>query len=219
MNKKTEKKIQIANAGTELYLKNPHYTMSALADAANLEKKDEIYDYFSNRRDVIEFFYEGLILQYQQIIKRIEGYSRYSLSEKLSNLALTVIDLMEPHKEFVKRTYKPFILCSTRNTAYSKALYTQFKMIYESDSEQSRLSSMLNTSPLYKAAMLNFHLLIRFWLSDESESAQKTMELVDKWTAFVQEIHHSSVLDKGFDVAKFLFYNSPFSITQNPFSK
>lgn len=215
MNKKTEKKIQIANLGAALYTKNPRYTMSALAEAAGLEKKDEIYDYFSNRRDVIEFFYEGLLIQYRQIITRIDGYQGYTFSEKLSNLALTIIDLMEPHKEFVKHTYRSFILCSYRKTAYTKALRTEFKLIYESDTDQSRLSSMLISSPVYKTAELNFHLLIRFWLKDKSEGAQKTMELVDKWTAFVQEIHHSSILDRGFDVAKFLFYNSPFSKSQN----
>lgn len=215
MNKKTEKKIQIANAGASLYLENPRFTMSALAGAAGLEKKEEIYDYFSNRRDVLEFYYEGLLIQYRQIVTKIEDYSDYSLSEKLSNLALTVIDLMEPHKIFIDQTYQSLILCSSRKTAYTKALRTEIKLIYEGDTDQSRLSSMIIGSPLYKTAVLNFHVLIRFWLKDDSEGAQKTMELVDKWTAFVQEIHHSSILDRGFDLAKFFYYNSPFSASKN----
>lgn len=184
--------------------------MTALAEEAELEP-DKIYDYFSNRRDVLDFFYEGLILEYQESIQAIDGYNEFTLSEKLSNLALTLIDLMESHKAFVKKTYREMVMCSTRNSAFEKHFRSQLKTIYESDPNQSRLSRVFNRDSLYKAGTFNFHLLIRFWMNDKSVANQKTMELIDKWTAFVEEVHYSSILDRGFDVAKFVFYNSPFS--------
>lgn len=212
MNKKTELKIRIAQSGALLYLKNPRFTMAALAREAEIEP-DQIYEYFSNRRNVLDFFYESLILEYLESIKKIEKYSSYTLSEKLGNLALTMIDLMDPYREFVRQTYKKMIVCSSRDTSFEKMLREQLKVIYETDTHQSRLSSALNSRPLYKAGTFNFHLLIRFWLKDKSIGYQKTMELIDKWTAFIEEIHYSSILDRGFDVAKFILYNSPFSQT------
>lgn len=210
MNKITEEKIRISKCGARLYLKNPRFTMSALAEEADLDKK-EIYDYFSNRRDVLDYFYEGLLLEYKETTHSIDGYHEFTLSEKLSNLALTILDLMEPHREFVKATYWKLVGCPGRNTPFDEKFRDELRMIYESDSQQSRLSMAFNREPLFKAGTYNFHLLIRFWLHDQSEGRQKSMELVDKWTSFVQELHYSSILDRGFDVAKFMFYNSPFS--------
>ena len=184
--------------------------MTALAEEAELEPK-EIYDFFSNRRDVLNFFYEGLILEYQESIQAIDKYQEYTLSEKLSNLALTLIDLMDSYKEFVRKTYRELVMCSKRKSPFDKHFRHQLKTIYESDSNQSRLSAAFNRDLLYKAGTFNFHLLIQFWLKDNSVANQKTMELVDKWTAFVEEVHYSSILDRGFDVAKFIIYNSPFS--------
>jgi len=210
MNKKTKKKIRIAQEGAKLYLKNSRYTMSALAEASGTEK-DEIYDYFPNRQSVIEFYYEALMLQYIDITKQIDGYADFTLAEKLNNLALTVLDQMEEDREFVRMTYKKTIFCSSRDTSFEHSFRTQLKTIYQNDTRQSSVSSAFNNRLLYKAGLFNFHLLVKYWLEDSSTGNQKTMELVDKWTAFVQEIHYSSVLDRGFDFAKFLFYNSPLS--------
>lgn len=184
--------------------------MTALAEEAELEP-EKIYDFFSNRRDVLNFFYEGLILEYQESVQAINKYQEYTLSEKLSNLALTIIDLMDPYKDFIQKTYKDLVICTQRKSSFDNHFRLQLKAIYESDSNQSRLSSVFNRDPLYKAGTFNFHLLIRFWLHEKSNANQKTMELVDKWTAFVEEVHYSSILDRGFDVAKFIFYNSSFS--------
>jgi hypothetical protein len=210
MNKITEEKIRISQSGVLLYLKNPRFTMTALAEEADI-KPDQIYDYFSNRRDVLDFFYKGLMLEYEESIRSIEKYAEFTLSEKLSNLALTMIDLMDPYREFVRKTYKYKVICSTQRTTFEKLFRNQLKAIYESDKNQSRLSTAFNRGPLYKAGTYNFHLLVRFWLKDESAGNQKTMEFIDKWTSFVEELHYSSILDRGFDVAKFIYYNSPFS--------
>lgn len=210
MNKITEEKIRISKSGANLYLKNPRFSMTALANEAELET-EKIYDFFANRRDVLNFFYEGLILEYQESVRAIKKYQEFTLSEKLSNLALTIIDLMDPYRDFIQKTYKDLVMCSQRENSFDKLFRLELKTIYESDSNQSRLSSLFNRNFLYKAGTFNFHLLIRFWLNDKSVANQKTMELADKWTAFVEEVHYSSILDRGFDVAKFIFYNSPFS--------
>ncbi|CAN5386927.1 hypothetical protein BH23BAC3_BH23BAC3_25950 [soil metagenome] len=208
MNKETKEKIHIAKAGAHLYKKNPYFSMSALA-AATVTDIDIIYKHFPNRISVLEYFYESILIEYQEITQKIEGYMEFTLSEKLSNLALTLIDLMAEHKEFVSQTYRRLIVCTSREQAFNEAFKVQLKMIYENDPNQSSLSSALNIEMLYKAGLTNFHILIKFWLHDKSPANQKTMELVDKWTSFVQEVHYTAVLDKGFEFAKFLFYNSP----------
>ncbi len=209
MNKKTSQKIQISKSAADLYLKNPRFTMSALADASETDV-DFLYEYFPNRQSVLEYYYEGILIEYQEITRNIDGYSEFTLAEKLSNLAYTLTDLMKDNRMFVKQTYRKLIVYSSRKPAFNQVFKVQLKSIYENDAKQSSLSSALNNELLYKAGLTNFHILMKFWIEDDSTGNQKTMELVDKWTAFVQEIHYTSILDRGFDFAKFLFYNSPF---------
>lgn len=214
MNKKTTEKIQISKTAASLYLKNSRFTMQALAEESGIEK-EAIFDFFSNRRDVLNFFYEGVMLEYRSSVEAIDNYHSYTLSEKLSNLALTGIELMDPHKEFVRKTYTEYVQCTSRSKEFNTYFIEELESIYRIDSNQSRISQALNNKLLYKAGLTNFHLLIQFWLKDKSAGNQKTMELVDKWTSFVQELHYSSILDRGFDVAKFLYYNSPFRPSKN----
>ncbi len=208
MNIKTENKIQIADAAADLYLKNQRFTLESLAEASGFEK-DEIYNYFPNRRAILEFFYESVLIQYEDLTEKIDGYKDFSLAEKLSNLAFTILDLFQEKRAFVQLTYQKLVLCSTKKSAFSEALHNQIKNIYENDPKQSRMSSIVAGTYLYKIGVVNFHLLVQFWLRDESTGYQKTMELVDKWTALVESLHYCSILDRGVDFGRFLLYNLP----------
>ncbi|MEX2456808.1 MAG: hypothetical protein WD381_05805 [Balneolaceae bacterium] len=208
MNKKTKKKIQISEAATERYLVNERFTIKSLADELKMDSS-EIYDLFPNRRSILEFYYESVIIRYQTLTAAIEGYNNFTMAEKLSNLALTVLDMFQERREFVSKTYNSMIACSNRSTHFEKNFKNQLSYIYEQDKKQSTSASVFNGELTNRFIVLHFHGLINFWLRDSSEGYQKTMELVDKWTALVQEINYSSVIDRGFDLAKFAFYNSP----------
>lgn len=208
MNKKTEKKIQIADAAAERYLENSKFSIKSLATKLEIPAS-EIYDLFPNRRSILEFYYEGALIKCYEITSAIDGYKSFSLSEKLSNLALTLIDIFQENREFVAKTYKPIIACSNRRTAFEVKLKDQIHQIFKNDTNQSKLSSFLHRDYANTLILYHFHGLIRFWMCDESEHYQKTMELVDKWTSFAEEIAYSSILDKGFELAKFAVYNSP----------
>lgn len=208
MNKKTKKKIQISEAATERYLVNERFTIKSLADELKMDSA-EIYDLFPNRRSILEFYYESVIIRYQTLTAAIEGYNNFTMAEKLSNLALTILDMFQERREFVTKTYHSMIACSSRSTNFEKNFKKQLSIIFEQDERQSKSASFFNGELTIRFIVLHFHGLISFWLRDSSEGYQKTMELVDKWTALVQEVNYSSVIDRGFDLAKFAVYNSP----------
>ncbi len=210
MNKKTKKKIQISEAATERYLINERFTIKSLADELNMSSS-EIYDLFPNRRSILEFYYESVIIRYQSLTATIENYSNFTMAEKLSNLALTILDMFQERREFVSKTYNSMIICSNRSTNFEKYFKKQLSLIFEQDNRQAKSASIFNGELTNRFIVLHFHGLIRFWLRDSSEGYQKTMELVDKWTALVQEVNYSYVIDRGFDLAKFALYNSPFN--------
>lgn len=208
MNKKTEKKIQIAEAAAERYLENNKFSIKSLAAKIDIPAS-EVYDLFPNRRSIFEFYYEGAFIKYSEITSGIDGYKSFTLSEKLSNLALTLLDIFQQDREFVTKTYKSTIACSKRKTAFESQIKDEIRQIFKDDTKQSKVSSILHRDYANTIILYHFHGLMRFWTCDESEGYQKTMELVDKWTSLAEEIVYSSILDKGFELAKFAIYNSP----------
>lgn len=208
MNKKTDEKIRISDAAAVRYLENERFTIPSLADKLNMQPS-EIYDFFPNRRSILQFYYEATIIKYEEAIKQIDDYSSFSMAEKLSTLALTLLDLFQENREFVQRTYSSYVVCKSAITPFEKSFKQEIASIYKSDQKQSRAASLLNTDPIYELILYHFHGLIRFRLRDNTEGYQKTMELVDKWTAFVQELNYSSILDRGFELAKFAAYQTP----------
>lgn len=173
-------------------------------------KSAEIFELFPNRKSILLYFYESRLLICQEQTKSIDAYPDFSLSEKLSNLFLTLLDEFLENREFVLKTYKKFIVKSPFNTAFEKEFKQEIKTIFEEDHQISASASIFINSLLYKTIFCHFHALILFWSNDESKKYEQSLALVDKWCSLIEELFYNKILDKGFDFGKFLFYNSPF---------
>lgn len=209
MNKETKKKIEISETATRRYIENNRFTIQSLADDLDIKPK-EIFELFPNRKSILLYFYESRILIYKDQTKAINGYSDFSLSEKLSNLFLTLLDEFMEYREFVLQTYSTFISKNPFGSNFEKEFKNELKIIFESDKQLSGSASFFVNSFLYGTIYCHFHALILFWSNDESEKYDQSFALVDKWCSLIQELFYNKILDKGFDFGKFLFYNSPF---------
>lgn len=208
MDKETRLKINIAEAATERYLANPRFTIQSLADSLNMSPKD-IFDLFPNRRAILDYYYESRLTLYKDSQNEIDGYDEFSLSEKLNHLFLTILDSFETQREFVLSTYKDLVVWDRRKNSFRKLFKEELKTIFRNDPNIARSSTFIQNELLWKTILLQFHGLIRFWVSDSSRMRENSMALADKWSALIEEIFYSKVIDKGFDLGKFLWMHSP----------
>lgn len=218
MNKQTNKKIKISEAAAKRYIENHRFTIQSLAEELEM-KPVEIFELFPNRKSILLFFYQSRILIYKEQTKSIEKYSDFSLSEKLSNLFLTLLDQFLEYREFVLETYHSFISKSPLTTSFEKDFKNELRAIFTSDHQLSGSASFFVNRLLYKTIYCHFHALILFWSNDESEKYEQSFALVDKWCSLIEELFYNKILDKGFDFGKFLFYNSPFKETFSGINK
>lgn len=209
MDKQTKKKTKIAESAAKRYIENPRFTIQSLADELDM-KSAEIFELFPNRKSILLFFYESRLLSYHEQKKSIKGYEEFTLSEKLSNLFLTLLDQFLEYREFVLQTYNKFITRNPVCTSFEKKFKDELKTIFESDTNISGSSRFFTNSLLYSTIYYHFHALILFWSHDESEKFEQSFALVDKWCSLTEELFYSKIVDKGFDFGKFLLYNSPF---------
>ena len=218
---KFEIRFQIANAAVEQYEKQGmDFTLKKVAAAADLEVAD-IFEYFPNKREILTFYYEALIVRYRLMLEEIEGFGEYLLAEKLSNFAYTMFDMLEEHEQFVSDTFRTLIVCSYAKTGFETRVRDLFQEFFTSDERISVSSSLLVNDIFYKLLYEKFTLLVRFWIRDDSEGREVSMELTDRYTAFLQEIMYNAVADKGLELARLLFSDNilgkPFESIRNMF--
>lgn len=210
MDKELTLKIKISEAAAERFVENPRFTIQSLAKTLEIESK-EIFELFPNRSEILKFFYESRILLFKEQTHQIENYSDYTLSEKLSLLNLTLLDLFQDHRKFVLMTYKEKVICSMPRHPFESQFKDEVKLIFNSDSNLCSGSSLLINSAFYYSLFQSFNGFLYFWSRDTSNNSENSTALIDKWASFVQEVFYTKIADKGLDLGKFLFYQSPFS--------
>jgi hypothetical protein len=208
MDNQTELKISIAELAVEKYITNPRFTIQSVAKDLDISAK-EIFDLFPNRSSILRYYYESRFILYRKQVDAIDDYVDYTLSEKLSNLFLSLLDQFSQKREFVLRTYSGGVCSNNFKGSFDENLKKEVHNIFQSDSRISSSASFFKRPFIYTAISKHFDGFVLFWKNDKSEMQQQTMALIDKWTSFVQEIFYSKIADQAFDLGKFLFYASP----------
>lgn len=212
-----EIKYQIADIASDLYVAGDgDFTLKAVASELELTV-GEIFNYFPNKKAILEFYYASFVIRYELMIEEIEGFEGYSLSEKFSNFAFASFDMLQEKKAFVNRTFEDLVIYSYSKTAFEKEVERLSRKFLQSDPRLAD-SSILILNDCYYSFLRRVYLrLVQFWLNDESEQQEMTMELTDKLTSLMEEVMYNRVLDKGFDLGKFIYSNQEAFLDQIPF--
>ena len=208
MDKQTELKITIAELAASKYIINPRFTIQSIANELNLSPKD-VFELFPNRSSILRYYYESRFIVYRNQTESIDNYSDFTLSEKLSNLFLNILDQFSENREFVLKTYPTGFCANNFKGSFDDDLKQEIREIFRADSRISGTAGFLKKPLLYSALVKHFDGFVLFWKNDESSMNQQTMALIDKWSSFVQELFYSKIGDQAFDLGKFLLYVSP----------
>ena len=200
-------KTKISECAAGRYVKNRRFTYRSLADDLKIEGK-EITKHFPNRSSILLYFYESRILLYQEQTNQIDDYPAFSLGEKLSNLFLTLFDMFNEHREFIQLSYEELAL-QHPDSSFKKLFLKEIEQIFTSDNRIAASSRVFVNQRIYFLMFYSFNAILKSCFSDETGSHEHCMALTDKLCSFIEELFYTQVLDKGFDLGKFLIYNSP----------
>ncbi len=206
---KHELKQKISEAAAKRAAVNKYFSIASLAVKSGV-KESEIRELFKTRNEILEYYYESRISAYRELQEKINDYSEFSLSEKLSNLFLTLIELLSEDKIFVEKTYSQLVAKKIYcESGLRREIISELDQIFSDDKQISTASKPFLNKYSFNLIYAQFHGLVWFWLSDESPHQENTLALIDKWSAVIEEICYSKITDKGFDLLKFLAYISP----------
>ncbi|MDR9419943.1 hypothetical protein [Gracilimonas sp.] len=198
---KLNTKIELTEAAIDLYIEDKF-------SIPNLTKKtgktaSEIYSLFPNKKALLKFYYPSLVIRYRAMIGEIEDFESYTISEKLSNFAFTLFDMMDERREFVEDTFEKYEWTCTSKSEFQQEIKDLFKDFFTTDGNIATSAGFFMGDLFYASLKTQFLYLIKFWLQDDSDDRERTFALTDKITGFIEELVYSTIVDKGFDLAKY----------------
>lgn len=204
---KFELKYNIADAATDLYIEGDgHFWIKDVAAKVDLDPAD-IFKYFPDKKTILQFYYASLVIRYEIMVEEIQEFNSYTISEKFSNFAFASFDMFSEKREFVDATFPKLILQSYSKTDYEKEVERLIEHFLENDQQIAASSTLLLNSYTYSFLRRQYLELVRFWINNSSANQELTMELTDKLTVLLQEMIYNTVLDKSFDLLKFINSN------------
>lgn len=197
-------------AAVDLYMHNRKmFNVKNIARQAGVEIAD-IYANFSSKNAILESFYSMIVPRYRAMIADIPEYKEFTAGEKIANFMYTTFDMLGEYQPFVKATYDRMILIPWDRTRYHKQADELFIDILEKDTGIPATNRLLFNQASVKLITLTYFRIIRLWLNDNSGDSEKTLELIDKLTSFLNEMLYNTTLEKGFDLLRFVYDNKLF---------
>ena len=199
----TEIKKNIIDAALIIYMEDrTRFTLRNIATAAGCEVS-EIQQFYPGKQAILRAFYDMIPQIFEALRDEIPEYESLNFGEKVSNYIYTTFDVLNEHRDFVEETYDAMVFRRDK-TSWHTSSEAIFKSFIESDERIPDANRLLIQDFMYKILVREYHQLIRFWIHDDSEGSERTLALVDKLTSFSNELIYSGIVDKGFDLAKYL---------------
>lgn len=197
---------KIIDAALEIYIESPElFTLRKIAAKADCSVAD-ITRIFPGKQNVLRGFYNQIPSRFKEAASEIPEYESLTLGEKFANYVYTSFDIIQEHRDFVEKTFEEMVLPNPRSPWHiaSREILREF---VENDPRIPTVNLMLVRDFTYNIWVHEYFQLIKFWLSDDSDGSERTIALVDKISALLTEAAYSGILDKGFDLAKYVFAN------------
>ncbi|MBD3614924.1 MAG: hypothetical protein HUJ22_00025 [Gracilimonas sp.] len=202
-------KIGLTQAAIDLYIED-RFSIPNLTKETG-KSASEIYTIFPNKKSILKFYYPSLVIRYRAMISEIDDFDSYSISEKLSNFAFTLFDMMDERRGFVEDTFEKYEWKCASKSEFQKEIKSLFKDFFTTDGNIATSAGLFIGDWFYASLKTQYLFLIKFWLEDDSEARERTFALTDKITGFIEELVYSKIVDKGFDLAKYSLNASGFS--------
>ncbi len=178
-----------------------------LSKEIKINEKD-FYGCFSSFQALVEYSWQQLVLETQQILDADADYQAYDSRGKLLAFFYTFFEKALGHRSrFLSafpRREKALFCPSLRGMKEAFDASAKDLMAHVISEGGSPIPAKI-TEESYRGGWPVFLFLIDFWLNDTSENFQDTDSLIEKTVRFGHEVTHFSAVEAAFDLGKFLF--------------
>lgn len=172
----------------------------------------DFYSFFGSLDAVKDAVWVKFLENAVATIEKDENYNSYSDKNKLLALFFTMFEILT-----LNRSYVTYVLednkSNLHNLSQLKYLRNRFKLyvvdIIETTTSENKANVTKITKPIFsEGAWIQFLLILKFWLNDNSKGFEKTDIVIEKSINTVVDLLDTKPLEGLFDLGKFLFKES-----------
>ena len=169
----------------------------------------DFYSFFGSLDAVKDAVWVKFLENAVATIEKDENYITYSDKNKLLALHFTLFEILT-----LNRSYVTYVLEANKSNLHMlkefKQLRNRFKEfvvdIIETTTNENKTSVTKITKPIFsEGAWIQFLLILKFWLNDNSKGFEKTDIVIEKSINTVVDLLDTKPLEGLFDLGKFLF--------------
>ncbi|MBV1880701.1 MAG: TetR/AcrR family transcriptional regulator [Pseudomonadales bacterium] len=212
VSKERQKEIrqQLIDSAIEVFLEKglKAATMREISKRAGIGTAT-IYNYFPNKEALYLGFFEERHIRLVEALEGISDFNEYSLKEKLQTQLEMILDLYLEEREFVETVYESVFQSPAKSYAQFNPVGTLYRQSVQDFLDAAVENGEIQALP-FSAIAINLYsdfvvLIVKYWLSDESENFEKTSELIDLCLNLIVELLHSNMIGKTADIFSFFF--------------
>jgi hypothetical protein len=206
---KSELKSKIAEAYTKEVLSSELFPKSvyAFCQKHNFQEK-EFYEGFASLEAVKNYIWVAFHKNCKKVLKKNKSYSSYDSKEKFLAYLFSYFEVLT-----LNRSYVLYVLSTghslerLQNLRQLKDFRTHYlnfvKDILLSTENDSKLKEF-NDKLFSEGTWIQFLVLLKFWIEDESPKFEKTDIAIEKSVQAVFDLLQSNPLEKWIDLGKFM---------------
>ncbi len=167
------------------------------------------YSFFGTLESVEKEIYKIFIEKTIDMIQKDPAYGNYDMKSKMLSFYFTLFEMLSANRSYVLLTLKEH-KNQLKNLMQLSSLRVEFKNYVSeiiTDQERTQFEKLQNIQEkaIQESAWIQFLLILKFWIDDESPSFEKTDIFIEKSVKAAFELMNITPIESVIDLGKFLF--------------
>lgn len=167
------------------------------------------YSFFGTLESVEKEIYKIFIEKTIELIQKDPAYENYDMKSKMLSFYFTLFELMSANRSYVLLTLKEH-KNHLKNLVPLTSFRTEFKnyiLDIITDEVRTKYETFLNfqEKAIQESTWLQFLLILKFWVDDESPAFEKTDLFIEKSVKTAFDVFNSAPIESIIDLGKFLY--------------
>ena len=208
--KKANKKDKIVSLYMNYKLENNHKPKSVYQfTKENGFEEQSFYSFFGSLESIEKEIFKLFLEKTLEIIQKDSNYANYDMKSKLLSLYFTFFEMLSANRSYVKLSLGEH-QNQLKNLMQLTILRNDFKKHIKeiiSDDMKIQFEKLQNIQEkaIQESAWIQFLLILKFWMEDESAHFEKTDIFIEKSVKAGFELINIAPIESVIDFGKFLF--------------
>jgi hypothetical protein len=205
----TDLKVKIKEAYLDYVLTEGKNPVSVYHFAKNADfKESDFYQWYNSFDTVAQDIWETTIHQVFASLMATDEYNGFSVREKVLSFYFTLVQELKKNRSYVCFSASKWVVPGRKDSirsAVEKLVQEYFEKQVLDGFDSGELLNRSKVGDYYsKAMVIQFWLVLDFWIKDNSRDFEDTDAFIEKTVHLAFGMMQESTLDKAVDLVRFL---------------